>query len=194
MFLGWILEQVTSEKLEDCLRRLVFEPLGLGELTFQPHAEQIDRVAPTEYSRRRRRVLRGEVHDETASLFPTPCGHTGLFGTAPALLRFAEALLPTRSTILSGQLATMLFTVITPASEVSRTLAFVVNDAEFGLWPTPTFSHIGFTGSSLLLVPSLDVAVVLLSNRVYPTRRNERIVYARHILHESIADTLFNGL
>ncbi len=190
MFLAWIVERTTSERLEDCLQRLIFEPLGLNELTFWPHRGQLDRVAPTEYSRRRGRVLCGEVHDETASLFPTPSGHTGLFASAPALLRFAEALLPGRSGILPSHLATMLFSAITPAPEVTRSAAFVINDPEFGLWPKQTFSHTGFTGSSLLLVPSLDIAAVLLSNRVYPTRRNERIAHARRVLHQWIADTL----
>src|ERR1035437_35690 len=52
MFLGWIVERITSEKLEDFLGRIILNPLGLSGLSFKPRAEEVYRIAPTEYSRR----------------------------------------------------------------------------------------------------------------------------------------------
>ena len=50
--------------------------------------------------------------------------------------------------------------------------------------------HTGFTGTSLWIDPEADVYVVLLTNRVYPTRTNEQILALRPALHDAIMDAL----
>jgi CubicO group peptidase (beta-lactamase class C family) len=48
------------------------------------------------------------------------------------------------------------------------------------------FGHTGFTGTSLWLDPATGVYVVLLTNRVHPTRTNDRIQQVRPALHDAV--------
>ena len=52
------------------------------------------------------------------------------------------------------------------------------------------FGHTGFTGTSLWIDPALDVYVVLLSNRVSPSRDNDRIRSVRPALHDAVMEDL----
>lgn len=52
------------------------------------------------------------------------------------------------------------------------------------------FGHTGFTGTSLRVVPDRQLAVVLLTNRVYPTRQNDRIMAVRARFHDAVAAAL----
>jgi len=60
----------------------------------------------------------------------------------------------------------------------------------WGDWPDGTIWHTGFTGTSLLIAPALDVAVVLLSNAVHPVRRLDRIGAFRASVHRAVRDAL----
>ena len=50
--------------------------------------------------------------------------------------------------------------------------------------------HTGFTGTSLWIDPQADVYVVLLTNRVHPTRANEAILRVRPALHDAVLAAL----
>ena len=49
-----------------------------------------------------------------------------------------------------------------------------------------TFGHLGFTGTSLLCDPDRELVVVLLSNRVHPSRANEKIRAFRPAFHDGV--------
>ena len=173
----------------------IVERLQLGDIRYRPPASWRPRTAPTEVQPWRGRLLRGEVHDENGWALGGVAGHTGLFGTAPAVGRFARALLQT----VAGQ----------PRLAQTSTLArFLTHTAVPGSsralgWDTmlPTSScgrrlssdaigHTGFTGTSLWIDPRQDLYVVLLTNRVHPTRANEQILAFRPVLHDAIVEAL----
>ena len=54
-----------------------------------------------------------------------------------------------------------------------------------------SFGHTGFTGTSLWIDPDHDLAIVLLSNRVHPTRDNPRWAPVRAQVADLVMATLF---
>jgi CubicO group peptidase (beta-lactamase class C family) len=50
--------------------------------------------------------------------------------------------------------------------------------------------HTGFTGTSIYIDPERDAFVVLLTNRVHPTRDNGKISQARPAIHTAVLSAL----
>ena len=71
----------------------------------------------------------------------------------------------------------------------ARVLGWRLRPDTWGSWPDGTIWHTGFTGTSLLIAPALDIAVVLLSNAVHPVRRLDQIGAFRAQVHRAIRDT-----
>jgi CubicO group peptidase (beta-lactamase class C family) len=193
---GVVVERVTGEPLDAYARRRVFEPLGLRETTFQPHAGLLPRIAPTEFDTTLRRLVHGEVHDERARAMGGVSAHAGLFGSAHDLVRFARMYLNGGS--LDG------VRVVRPETIEQFTRAQDPRLSHRALgWETPNgtnsagtrlssraFGHTGFTGTSLWIDPAADLFVVLLSNRVNPTRENRRIGAVRTQLADAVVAAL----
>ena len=152
------------------------------------------RIAPTENDPWRGRVLRGEVHDENAAALGGVAPHAGLFGTAPDLARFAAMLLdegrgPGRR--LVSRATVELFTERAGVPLASRALGWDTPANETGersstpgapgytsagsLLSPRSFGHTGFTGTSIWMDPARELYVILLTNRVHPTRENNLI-------------------
>ncbi|PYP08835.1 MAG: beta-N-acetylglucosaminidase, partial [Gemmatimonadetes bacterium] len=144
----------------------------------------------------------GEVHDENAGRLGGVSGHAGLFSTAPDLARFAQWLLDTRRghappfaalRRLSPPLVQM-FTQrqnIPPGS--SRALGWDTpsENSSAGTQMGPNaFGHTGFTGTSIWFDPDRDLFIILLTNRVNPTRANTRIFQVRRRVADLVNDAL----
>jgi CubicO group peptidase (beta-lactamase class C family) len=184
-------EKVFGERLDSLLQRRVFEPLGMMATGYQPPASWRERIAPTEMDPWRGRVLRGEVHDENAAMMEGVSGHAGLFSSAEDLLTFAEWIMEEwdRGTVLR---------------DFTRRQNLVPGSTRALGWDTPSpqgssagsrlsprsFGHTGFTGTSLWIDPERHLAIVLLSNRVNPTRNNPRWAPVRGQLADLIMATL----
>lgn len=174
-YLGQILTKQTGSTLDVLTEERLFRPLGLEDIGYGTNPRQ--QVAPTEWSDFRGRLICGEVHDENAYFLGGLEGHTGVFATIGDLSQVAASW-------LTG-LEETAWETVTPAGEPRRTLLFTVDDPQFGAWPEPVYGHTGFTGTSLVLIPARGVAIVLLTNRVYP-RRKEGMEGARRRIHEGI--------
>jgi CubicO group peptidase (beta-lactamase class C family) len=197
ILLGEILERLTGRPLDPMASERIFAPLGMAGTMFHPAAELRARIAPTENdSEFRKRVLRGEVHDENAWVMGGVSGHAGLFSTAGDLAVFCQMLLNggqyahqrllRRSTIAQ-------FTAADSLSANTRALGWNVPTPESssGRYFSPrSFGHTGFTGTSMWVDPDKQLFVVLLTNRVHPTRQNEKIQQVRPALHDSIIEAL----
>lgn len=192
-------EAAMGEPLDALLRRRVFGPLGMTSTRFLPPADWRPRIAPTEQDPWRGRMIHGEVHDENASRLGGVSGHAGLFGSARDLLRFGDWLLAARAGrdslpvgVDSGIVRH--FTTrqgLPPGS--SRALGWDTPSdmSSAGTLLSPTsFGHTGFTGTSIWLDPERELVVVLLSNRVHPTRDNGRWGPVRR----NVADRVVRGL
>ena len=214
------IETVYRERIDFLLARRLFQPLGMTSVSFLPSTEPA-RIAPTELETWRGRVLRGEVHDENAARLDGVSGHAGLFGSAPDLLTFAEWWLEQADGRTGGQadrLADQRRDRLTAPSDrptvrpstvrefTSRQNLIPGSPRALG-WDTPSpkssagtllsprsFGHTGFTGTSLWIDPDRQLAIVLLSNRVNPTRDNAGWAGVRATIADLVMTTLFEDL
>jgi serine-type D-Ala-D-Ala carboxypeptidase len=167
-------------------------------LAFTPPPLWRDRIAPTEVDTWRGRLLVGEVHDENAWALGGVAGHAGLFGTVGAVGCFARAILDLR---LGGKTRAGLARPETVARFTRR--GRIPGSSRALGWdmmlPTSScgtrmsreaFGHTGFTGTSLWIDPAADVYVVLLANRVSPSRVNDQIKIVRPALHDAVMEDL----
>jgi serine-type D-Ala-D-Ala carboxypeptidase len=203
MLLGFIVERMSHMTLDQFAREKCFQPLGAEPLTFCPllarkptdrssHAIERTLIAPTEFDTWRNRQLQGEVHDENAAALGGVAGHAGLFGTAEAVLAVSGAWLAgyhQRPSILTAHLVTQFATRASHVPNSSWALGWDTPSmpSSSGSCLSPkTFGHLGYTGTSLWIDPICELEVVLLSNRVYPTRKNEKIREFRPLIHDLV--------
>jgi beta-N-acetylhexosaminidase len=198
ILLGEIIERLTGQTLAQYAKGHIFGPLGMSDSLYNPPATLRLRIAPTELDADfRKRLLRGEVHDENAFALGGVSGNAGLFSTAGDVAAFAQMLLNggiyahhrllTRATIQE-------FTARQAVGDSARTLGWDVptppNSAAGHYFSAGSFGHTGFTGTSLWIDPERGLFVVLLTNRVNPTRANEQIRQARPTIHDAILQAL----
>ena len=209
ILLGEIIERVTGRPLDELAAERIFGPLGMHDSMFRPRASLKTRIAPTERDADfRKRLMQGEVHDENAWAMGGVAGHAGMFTTAADLAAFCQMML--NGGIYGHQRLLRRSTVeqLTTAEAVSgntRTLGWMMRTAESSsgrYFSSRSFGHTGFTGTSIWIDPEKHLFVVLLTNRVYPTRDNNQMQQVRPAVHDAIvtglgiaagADTLRKG-
>jgi CubicO group peptidase (beta-lactamase class C family) len=181
ILLGQIAARVSGEPLDRYVSAHVFEPLGMRETLYLPPASLRTRIAPTEIDPWRQRHLRGEVHDENAYALGGVSAHAGLFSTAADLTRFARMYLNggqlDSARIVSPQTIGLFTTVQAPGFS-SRALGWdtATGSNSAGRYMAGgSFGHTGFTGTSLWIDPTNNIFVLLLTNRVNPTRAHTGI-------------------
>ncbi|MES2179578.1 MAG: serine hydrolase domain-containing protein [Gemmatimonadota bacterium] len=185
ILLGKIVERVSGETLDGYLSKHVFKPLGMTDTRYKPPKSLLPRIAPTEVDPWRGRHLVGEVHDENAFALGQVSGHAGLFSTAHDLDRLARAYL-NGGAIGGGRLAKAetikQFTTVWDSTFSSRALGWdtpSANSSAGHFIMRPGFGHTGFTGTSFWVAPQHDLYIILLTNRVNPTREHSKIGPAR---------------
>jgi CubicO group peptidase (beta-lactamase class C family) len=199
IFLGLIVERLAGVPLDRYLATHVFGPLGMGDTRFRPPAGWRARIAPTEVDPWRERLLRGEVHDENAFALGGVSGHAGLFSSARDLTRFAQAYLgwgARRRTRVFDSATVALFAMPQAMPAPRRALGWEVptgGNSAGTRWSAgggPVIGHTGFTGTSLWMDLGRDLFVLLLTNRVHPTRENRKIGAVRVALADAVLGAL----
>lgn len=196
ILLGRLVQQITGQPLDVYVQEHVFGPLEMSDTRYLPPASWLPRIAPTEIDPWRGRHIRGEVHDENASRLGGVAGHAGLFSSARDMSRFAQMYLS------GGTLNGHHVLDVTTLNRFIRVQDTTISRRALG-WETPTggnsaghrlsklsFGHTGFTGTSLWMDPTRDLFVLLLSNRVNPTRQNLRISGVRTALADAVVGAL----
>jgi beta-N-acetylhexosaminidase len=197
ILLGEIISRLTGLSLEGFAQRELFAPLGMRDSFFNPARSLRSRIAPTEHDAAvRKRLIIGEVHDENAWAMGGVAGHAGLFSTARDIAVFAQMLLNggiyAHRRILS-RATIRTFTTRHAVGDSARALGWdvPVEPSSSGRYFSPrSFGHTGFTGTSLWIDPDRDLFVILLTNRVNPTRANDAIRQVRPALHDSVIEAL----
>ena len=201
ILLGFILEDVRTRRspagvldpsasLAAQFRRLAAY-LSPDPITFNPPRALRPRIAPTEVEEWRGRILVGEVHDENAWALGGAAGHAGLFGTAAAVGGFARAVLHTLTgdPIVARPETLRAFIRRGSVPGSSRALGWdtMMPTSSCGTRLSPTaIGHTGFTGTSLWIDWERDLYVVLLTNRVHPTRENNKLRALRPAFHDAV--------
>lgn len=193
MLLGWAVENCVSEPLAQLFGREIAGPLGMTSTGYLPQAHR-QRIAATEADGDQRSgsgLVWGEVHDGNAFALGGVSGHAGLFGTAADLARFAAALLePDHHPVLSADTIALMTGRRAGEGAEARVLGWRERPDQWGSWPDGTIWHTGFTGTSLLIAPALDAAVVLLTNAVHPVRRHAETAQFRAEAHQAVRAVL----
>jgi CubicO group peptidase (beta-lactamase class C family) len=198
ILLGDVIERVSGQPLDVFLQEHVFAPLEMTSTEYKPSPSLLGRIAPTEMDNiLRHHVVRGEVHDENCYMMGGVCGHAGLFSTAGDLAIYAQMLL--NGGAYGGQ---RIFPESTVKLFTKRQNIPIDSTRALG-WDTPapdSFSgglaspcailHTGFTGTSIYIDFERDAFIILLTNRVYPTRKNEEIAAARPDIHSAVFEAL----
>jgi CubicO group peptidase (beta-lactamase class C family) len=195
MLLGFIVEDEAGQPLDRQFEGFRAAAQLHEPMTFNPPRAARDAIAWTERDPWRGRVLQGEVHDENASALGGVAGHAGLFGTAGAVGEMARwwlARLAGRDDAAAGVSAATaaLCAVRSRVPGSSRGLGWdtmLVTSSCGTRWPATAIGHTGFTGTSLWLDPQTDRYAVLLTNRVHPSRDNDRIQQVRRDFHDAAA-------
>ena len=197
ILLGAVLERLTDSPLDRLAADEVFVPLGMHDIHYNPPTALRNRIAPTENDPERGGILHGQVHDENAGRLGGVAPHAGLFATARSLVPFA------RMWLAEGAAGEKRFFDSATVRRFSRR-AHLVNDSSRALgWDTPAagsscgrrfsaaaFGHTGFTGTSLWIDPEKDLFVILLTNRVHPTRDNATLAELRPAFHDALIEDL----
>jgi CubicO group peptidase (beta-lactamase class C family) len=207
---GLIIERITGMSLDQFLATRVWQPLGMRDTGFNPLATGalppdsactaafradhplLPRIAATEIDTAYRHIhVHGIVHDENACALGGVAGHAGLFSSARDVAIFCEMLLN------GGQYGGV--RLIQPTTVARWTARQSPTSSRALGWDTPSdrssagryfsprsFGHTGFTGTSIWVDPERGVFVILLTNRVNPTRANLR----HEALRRDIADAV----
>jgi CubicO group peptidase (beta-lactamase class C family) len=197
ILLGWAIEQLTGQRLDQALTQLVLTPLPSSSTphfpALSPHSSVLPpaQTAPTEYCPWRSRRLQGEVHDENAWAMGGIAGHAGLFGPAAAVAALGQIWLDTLnglSSFLPQPLAREATSRQAEAGAVRRGLGWALwsPDPESPSHPlsASAFGHTGFTGVSLYIDPERQLVIAGLTNDVYYGREKRGILKFRLALHE----------
>lgn len=193
ILLGCLVERITAMSLDRWFEEEIAGPLNAWPLLFSPAQKsdiEVSSIAPTEYDERRHCLLQGEVHDDNAAAMGGVAGHAGLFGTAESVLAVSGAWLQAyhgRQSLLDGNLGRQFATRQRSLDQSSWALGWdtpSTPSSSGAHFSTQSFGHLGYTGTSLWIDPLSELEVVLLSNRVHPTRKNEKIKQFRPQIHD----------
>jgi CubicO group peptidase (beta-lactamase class C family) len=199
MFLRWVVETVSGLRLDRFAENCIFRPLGLADDLYFIDLSRPPPPGPyaaTEACPWRGFLLEGQVHDENAWAVGGVDGQAGLFGTPSAV----STLLAELMAVHDGNRCAGIFepavlrSFFQPAGPGGRALGFDT--------PSPggsscgrrfsdrTVGHLGFTGTSFWIDLDRHVGIVLLTNRVHPSRANERIRAFRPRIHDAVMAAL----
>ncbi|MBF8963632.1 serine hydrolase [Pontibacter sp. FD36] len=183
-----VVENITGVGFETYLQNMIYKPIGATTLTFNPYKHYpASRVVPTEFEPHfRKQLLHATVHDEGAAMLGGVSGHAGLFGNSNDVAKLMhlylnDGLYANKQIIVDG--------VVSQYSKCQfcdqgnyRALGFdrpakpgAPNSNAAPSAPAESFGHSGFTGTYTWVDPVNNLVYVFLSNRVNPTRENNKL-------------------
>ena len=219
ILLAWIVEILSKQRMDKFLRNHVYSFLGIDDLFFIDLLDHVDadgksmvpdddtvsqealfrtelkskKFAATENCPWRKKIIKGQVHDDNAWAAGGIEGHAGLFGTASAvfelLVELMNGLQGEKTKIISGKLlkrfavkngrGNMTAGFDTPSRPVSASGRY---------FSSSSLGHLGFTGTSFWMDPEKSIIIILLTNRVHPSRKNNKIRWFRPLIHDLIME------
>jgi CubicO group peptidase (beta-lactamase class C family) len=198
ILLGQLVERLAGQAFDRFCHDRIFEPIGMRSTRFfgilEPRADL--EIAATQRCPWRKRVLEGEVDDDNAYAMGGAAGHAGLFSNA----RDIHLLMSRLRLCYLGQ------DDLVPSALARRFFerGGVPGGARALGWDTPSpensssgrrfsphsIGHLGFTGTSIWWDLEKDCYIILLTNRVHPSRGNEKIKDFRPLIHDLVMTSL----
>lgn len=197
LILGEALARIADEPLDRFCQREIFGPLGMSRTGFLPPQEGRKMVPPTEDDQTfRKRIIKGEVQDENASVMGGVAGHAGLFAPAEDVATFAHCLLNGGRPILRPETVALFTRPEDSPAGTSRTLGWDTpsRPSQSGTMFSPrSFGHLGYAGTSLWIDPERQISTTLLTNRTWPDRKSQAIKEIRPAFHDAVMKVLLEG-
>lgn len=205
IFLGKIVEEISGLTLDQYTQKNFYNPMGMYSTGFKPRNRfQLECLVPTETDNYfRRQTTTGDVHDEGASMFGGVAGHAGLFSNAYDMSILYQMLL--NGGTMNGERylkpeTIKLFTAY--GTQISRRgLGFDKPEKDNVRRKDPypsflssanTYGHTGFTGTCVWVDPDADIVYIFLSNRVFPSRNNNKL--SQLLIRGKIQDAIYNAV
>lgn len=196
ILLGFIIEELFGKPLDQVFQQEISNPLELRYTSFNPKFPN-EMIAPTE-STKERGLVWGKVHDEKSYYLGGVAGHAGLFSNASDLLKLVNSIrygklfsidtykLSTRNRNVNiGGIFGLGWMVKTPRP-ANPSKSFDLTGFMGDYSPYGVIGHTGFTGTSILIDDINDLIIILLTNRVYPTRENNLNIRFRRLVSNSV--------
>ena len=188
-----IVEKVSLKSIQKMASSWIFKPLGMTSTMYNPSSNLLPKIVPTEIDEIfRDKLIHGIVHDENTFLLGGVSSHAGLFSTAENLGRFAQMHL-NNGTWLGKRI------IKESSINMFTSKQFMPYDSDYAIgWDTPSqkgkssagdyfsnssYGHLGFTGTSMWVDPEKEIIIILLTNRVHPSRDKEGIYGIRRRFH-----------
>ncbi|WP_280747957.1 glycoside hydrolase family 3 N-terminal domain-containing protein [Parabacteroides sp. PF5-9] len=186
ILLKMMVENQLNQPMDQLLNNQFYSRLGAWRMTYNPlHTIDSLHIVPTENDQfLRRQLLRGHVHDEAAAFQGGVSGNAGLFSNANDLAKVVAIFLNQGvygdERFLSAE-SCLLFTE-SKSPTCHRGLGFDKprpdnpKASSCGeLAPKSVYGHTGFTGTCFWVDPENQLIYIFLSNRVNPTRANNKL-------------------
>ena len=210
-----IIETVSRQPLNQFAQEQLFDALGMKHTGYLPckqdkkgrwvntslpqwlQDEDCHIIAPTE-QQPDGQVLRGQAHDPLARILNGGIsGNAGVFSCAEDVALLCAALQNggewNGRRILSPQTVKAMRTVPRATASLGRTLgwdcftAYASNNGD--LFGPHTYSHTGYTGTSIVIDPDTDTSVILLINAVHP-KDGHSVVRLRSLVANAVAASI----
>lgn len=200
----YVIKELAGEEYVDYTYKNVFQPLGAYSLCFNPlDRYKLEQIVPTEYDNYfRMQQLHGHVHDQAAAMLGGVSGHAGLFGNANDLAKIMEIYLEKGK---YGGVQYFSDTAVQRFTEYYYEPSFCRRAL---CWDKPvpdrskgngsksssdkSFGHTGYTGTLVWADPEYNMAVVVLTNRVYTSSENTKII--KQNIRTNIEEALYNSI
>jgi beta-N-acetylhexosaminidase len=207
-----VIAQLTGVNYEDYLKKTFYRPLGAATVTYNPYLQfTLNRIIPTEIDKLfRKQNIHGFVHDEGAAMMGGISGNAGLFGSANDLAKIFQMYLQKGyfggKRYIAEETVNHFIKPRFPENDNRRALGFdkpFLNNKSSTNNGYPakdvssnSFGHSGFTGTFVWADPDNGVLYIFLSNRVYPTRENQKIydLNIRSAMLQKIYDCFKTGI
>ncbi|WP_076792248.1 serine hydrolase [Chlorobium sp. KB01] len=196
MLLGKIVATITGHNLAENFHARFAAPLGMHATMFTPPATLLQHIAPAgQDGDWPFNTVRPLVHDQNAALLGGVAGHAGLYSTTGDLITFTGMLMHGGTSGRRVYFRKETLRNFLSRSSAERALGWDLRSIDGpssagDYFSTSSYGHLGYTGTSIWIDPQQDLAVILLSNRVWPTSANIKIRKFRPLLHNTVAECL----
>ena len=195
ILLGKVIETITTRTLDTNFHNRFSEPLGMTSTMFTPPQSLTWRIAPVEKDTLWpfKTIKRPLVNDQNAALLGGVAGHAGLYATTGDLLKFVSMLMNGGTLNNHTYIQKATLKKFLSRKDSQRALGWDVPSGHSSAgeyYSYTSYGHLGYTGTSIWIDPEKELAVIFLSNRVYPSSENIKIRAFRPLLHNTVASCL----
>ena len=175
LYVGWIIENILHEPIQQLITERVLLPLGMTHTTFHPNKTL---AVPTEITEKRG-LIQGVVHDPKSFILGEHSAAAGMFSTLSDLVRFNLwylGQLAITDAPVSQELLTKMFADWSP-HHLGRSLGWDIRRSPYD--NHIILYHTGFTGTFMAIDRQNQTAMIVLTNRVHPTADNQLFLTKR---------------